>query len=442
MSLLDVNSVPRRSDKALKAVASATCDLTAATTRTSDDFSRKVYCVLGIPIDAIDMTAALRTVKAAARGSEPFLLSTANLNFLVTSRSDSEFRESLLDSDLCTADGMPIVWIARLLGLPIKNRVSGSDLFEELRTAERGARPLTVFWFGGAAGVAAVAAEKINGKSAGLRCVGSIDPGFGTVAEMSRDALLNPVNASGADFLVVSLGAKKGQLWLQQNRDRLRSPVRAHLGTVVNFQAGTLRRAPRYLQAWGLEWLWRIKEEPYLWRRYWSDGCVLLALLMKRILPLTIATKLRPAACEDLAISTEQSSDTFIIRLSGSATERHVDKAISCFRSAVASRNEITIDLSDTSTIDARFLGLLLLLRKQLKRQHGRLTFIGASRRIAKLFRYNELSFLLAADSGVQSTTSARAGSDIPAPYRVGGVARHAKTSRQPCIVLTSDQNQ
>jgi N-acetylglucosaminyldiphosphoundecaprenol N-acetyl-beta-D-mannosaminyltransferase len=444
MSLLDVNSVARRSHKALKAVASATCDLTAATTRTSDDFSRKVYCVLGIPIDAIDMTAALRTVKAAARGSEPFLLSTANLNFLVTSRSDSEFRESLLDSDLCTADGMPIVWIARLLGLPIENRVSGSDLFEELRTAERGARPLTVFWFGGAAGVAAVAAEKINGKSAGLRCVGSIDPGFGTVEEMSRDALLNPVNASGADFLVVSLGAKKGQLWLQQNRDRLRSPVRAHLGTVVNFQAGTLRRAPRYLQSWGLEWLWRIKEEPYLWRRYWSDGCVLLALVMKRILPLAIATYLRPAsraACEDLAISTEQSSDTFIIRLSGAATERHVDKAISCFRSAVASRNEITIDLSDTSTIDARFLGLLLILRKQLKRQHGRLTFIGASRRVAKLFRYNELSFLLAADSGVQSTTSSRARADIPASYCVGGVARNAK----PHISLyrpDGDQNQ
>jgi N-acetylglucosaminyldiphosphoundecaprenol N-acetyl-beta-D-mannosaminyltransferase len=201
---------------------------------------------------------------------------------------------------------------------------------------------------------------------------------------MSRDALLNPVNASGADFLVVSLGAKKGQLWLQQNRDRLRSPVRAHLGTVVNFQAGTLRRAPRYLQAWGLEWLWRIKEEPYLWRRYWSDGCVLMALLMTRILPLAISTYLRSAtraACEDLAISTEQSFETFIIRLSGSATERHVDKAISCFRSAVASRNEITIDLSTTSTIDARFLGLLLILRKQLKRQHGRLTF--SERRVA-----------------------------------------------------------
>jgi N-acetylglucosaminyldiphosphoundecaprenol N-acetyl-beta-D-mannosaminyltransferase len=228
------------------------------------------------------------------------------------------------------------------------------------------------------------------------------------------------VNTSGADFLAVSLGAKKGQLWLQQNRDRLRSPVRAHLGAVVNFQAETLRRAPRYLQAWGLEWLWRIKEEPHLWRRYWSDGRVLMALLARRILPLAIATYFRPAARDDLAISTRQSSEALVIQLSGPATERHVDKAISCFRSAVVSRNQITIDLSATSAIDARFLGLLLMLRKQLKRQHGRLKFTGASPRVAKMFRYNEVSFLLAADSGVPATTSARARPDIAVPSYAG----------------------
>jgi len=403
MSLLDVHSVSRRSHKAaLKVARSAkTCDLSGATAATADDFSRKVYCVLGIPIDAIDMTAALHAVEAAARGREPFLLSTANLNWVVTSRSDPEFRESLLDSEMCTADGMPIVWIARLLGLPIENRVSGADLFEKLGTAKRGARPLTVCLFGGATGIAAVAAEKINAKSSGLRCVGSIDPGFGTVEEMSQAALLTHVNASGADFLAVSLGARKGQLWLQQNRERLRSPVRAHLGAVVNFQAGTLRRAPRYLQSCGLEWLWRIKEEPHLWRRYWSDGSVLMSLLVKRVLPLAFATYLRPTSREDLAISTKQSYEALVIQLSGSATERHIDKAISCFRDASASRNQITVDLSATSAIDARFLGLLLILRKQLRRQHGQLTFIGASRRIAKMFRYNELSFLLAADNGV-----------------------------------------
>src|SRR3954463_8665151 len=120
MPLVGVHSVSPRSYKApLEAAASTkTRDPIAAVTRTSDDFGRKVYCVLGIPIDAIDMTAALHAIEAAARGREPFLLSTANLNWVVTSRSDPEFRESLLDSELCTADGMPIVWIARLLGLP------------------------------------------------------------------------------------------------------------------------------------------------------------------------------------------------------------------------------------------------------------------------------------------------------------------------------------
>ena len=82
----------------------------------SDDFSREVYGVLGIPVDVIDMPMALRKIAAAATGRSPFLLSTPNLNFLVTSQHDPEFRESLLISDLCPADGMPIVWLGPAVG--------------------------------------------------------------------------------------------------------------------------------------------------------------------------------------------------------------------------------------------------------------------------------------------------------------------------------------
>src|SRR5450432_2707293 len=101
-----------------------------------DDFTREVYGVLGIPIDVVDMSMALRKIEIAALGSAPFLISTANLNFLVNSRTDAEFRESLLRSDLCTADGMPIVWIARLLGVPIKKRIAGADIFEALKSVQ------------------------------------------------------------------------------------------------------------------------------------------------------------------------------------------------------------------------------------------------------------------------------------------------------------------
>src|ERR1700690_1454913 len=92
-----------------------------------DDLTREVYRVLGIPVDVIEMATVLRRIETAASSSAPFLISTAKLNFLVTSRSDAEFRESLLRSDLCTADGMPIVWIARLLGVPLRYRIAGAD---------------------------------------------------------------------------------------------------------------------------------------------------------------------------------------------------------------------------------------------------------------------------------------------------------------------------
>ena len=107
-----------------------------------------------------------------------------------------------------------------------------------------------------------------------LNCVGTMDPGFCEVSEMSQDHVMDTVNSSGADFLVLSLGAKKGQLWLQRNHHRITIPIRAHLGAAVNFQAGLIRRAPPIVRAWGFEWLWRIKEEHYLWKRYRDDGVV------------------------------------------------------------------------------------------------------------------------------------------------------------------------
>src|SRR5262249_15057360 len=153
------------------------------------------------------------------------------------------------------------------------------------KAPHRCSRQLRVFLFGGAAGIAAAAARTLNGVPSGLSCVGTIDPGYGTIDEMSRDEILASVNGSGADFLAVSLGAKKGQLWLRRNHNRLTIPVRAHLGATLNFQAGTVKRAPARLRAWGLEWLWRMKEEPHLWPRYLHDGCVLLGLIFTRVLP-------------------------------------------------------------------------------------------------------------------------------------------------------------
>ena len=104
----------------------------------SDDLTREVYGVLGIPIDAVGLDEVADRIGAALQGDEPYLISTPNLNFLVTAQTDAAFRESLLMSDLCPVDGVPIVWISRLIGIPIKGRVAGSDIFDRLKLGPQG----------------------------------------------------------------------------------------------------------------------------------------------------------------------------------------------------------------------------------------------------------------------------------------------------------------
>lgn len=363
------------------------------------DLTRSVYCVLGMPIDAVSLATVVHRIKIAAADRAAFLISTPNLNFLVTSLSDPEFRESLLDSDLCSPDGAPIVWIARLLGLPIKERVAGSDLLDRLQDSDTRTRRLTVFLFGGAKGVAAAAADTLNARPGGLDCIGAMDPGFREVGELSNDDVIHAVNSSGADFLSVSLGARKGQLWLYRNHNRLTIPIRAHLGAALNFQAGVIKRAPPAVRAWGFEWLWRIKEEPYLWRRYLNDGLVLLRLLSTRILPLAVMTRWHQFRQElrrhDLLIEKSRDDQSIMISLCGVASERHIPKAIACFQEALTRNQDITINLSNTRSIDARFFGLLLMLRKETRTRGAKLAFTGVSSAIQRIFRLNELEFLL-----------------------------------------------
>lgn len=237
---------------------------------------RRVW-LLGLPFDGVTLDEAVALVRDAAARRHRLFLTTPNVNFAVAARHDEAFRRSVLESDLSVADGTPIVWLARCLGLPIPERVAGSDLFERLRRPA--ATPIKVYFFGGAPGVAQRACDVLNQEAGGLVCVGHDTPGFGDVPSMSTPAHLARINTARPDFLVVSLGARKGQAWIQHNLAQLDVPVISHLGAVVNFVAGEVRRAPPRLQRLGLEWAWRVKEEPALLRRYAGDAVRLVPLM-------------------------------------------------------------------------------------------------------------------------------------------------------------------
>lgn len=364
-----------------------------------DDLSREVYGLFGIAVDAADRASTLNKIVAAADTGKAFLISTPNVNFIAESRRDPHFRETLLQSDHCCADGMPVVWISRLIGIPIKERVSGSDLFETLRAQQSAARPLKVFLFGGGEGIAEKVSNLINARPSGIRCVGWLNPGFGTIDEISAPEIIDEINTSGANMLAVFLSAKKAQLWLQRNHAHLRVPVRGQFGATINYQAGVVRRSPIILQRLGLEWLWRIKEEPYLWRRYWVDGRTLAWLVITQALPIGIDLGWRRYfqnnKNQGLSYWQREHHNLIVAGLAGFAIEKHTVKSIAFFRSLVVHRRDIALDVSKMRAIDSRFFGLLLMLRKELGKYGKVLTFTGVSKKSRRAFRLSGFEFLL-----------------------------------------------
>lgn len=323
------------------------------------DFTRAVHAILGLPFDAVDLQGACDVVRASALMRQPCFVTTPNLNFAMTSRLDDAFRKSVLVSDLSLADGVPIIWVARLLGVPLPQRASGASLFERLAAASEPA--LRVFFFGGPEGAARDANTRLGESRHGLRGVGALAPGFGSIESISDDATIDRINASAADFLVVALGAGKGQAWIMRNRGRLDVPVVSHLGAVVNFAAGRMVRAPRWVQWLQLEWLWRIKEEPSLWRRYWRDGVMFLRVGVTEVLPLALALRWRRQG-KPGTLSQSGPQNAPVLRLAGAWLA--ADAKALRERLEVLSQQGIApaIDLSEATFLDSSTLGTLMLL--------------------------------------------------------------------------------
>ena len=153
------------------------------------------------------------------------------------------------------------------------------------------------------------------------------------------------------------------------------------------------------MQKLGLEWLWRIKEEPALWRRYWHDGLLLLELILTQIVPLLVLNWWhRPRwgqKGQDLLIERAEDHKSVILSINGDAVARNIGTAVASFEKAAAGKEPLVINFTKTRLIDARFLGLLIMLRKLLKGQRRHLSFTGASPRIAKIIRLNGFGFLL-----------------------------------------------
>lgn len=361
-----------------------------------DDFDRDVWCLMGLAVDAADITWAMAEIDDAARTRRQLSFVTPNVNFLVRAMADDAARREILNADLSLADGAPLVAMAKLLGVPVPSRVAGSDLFDALRRRPGFGRRIKVFFFGGRDGAAEAAFKAISRERGGVEAVGWLNPGFGDVDSMSADAVIDEINAAGADFVVVALGAGKGQAWIDRNRDRLTAPVTAHLGAVVDFAAGGIARAPVWLRETGLEWVWRIKEEPALWRRYFRDGLGLIRLALTGLLPQLGLGRTGQGGRAGQADIEPAVTET-VIRLSGDLGHHNLAPVRNAFRAAVARGLSVRLDFTAAGRIDRAFLGQVLMLEKQLARRNAEIRIAGAGRDVGALLRANRMPYAQAA---------------------------------------------
>jgi N-acetylglucosaminyldiphosphoundecaprenol N-acetyl-beta-D-mannosaminyltransferase len=227
--------------------------------------------VLGVGISAVNMSGALAQVDAWIDSGERTYVCFCTVNTVMRCRRSEDLRRVVNRAGMVAPDGMPMVWLSRD-GHPDVSRVYGPDfmLAELARSAATGRRH---FLYGGAGGVAARLASRMRERFPGLRIVGTLEPPFAPIEDLSTPAAAAEINAAEPDVVWVGIGSPKQERWMAAMRPLLDAHVLMGVGAAFDFHSGTVRQAPSWMQRSGLEWLFRLAMEPRrLWRRYLVDN--------------------------------------------------------------------------------------------------------------------------------------------------------------------------
>lgn len=237
---------------------------------------------LNIEVDNLTMDEAVETIDKLIINRKPSYVVTPNVDHIVKLETDEEFKEVYKNADLILADGMPLIWISKINKTPIKEKVSGSDLFPEIcKLAAR--KEYRIFLLGAAEGVAEKAARNLERKYKGINIIGTYSPSYGfEKKEDEVNSIIKIINEAKPDILAVGLGAPKQEKFIYKYKDKLNVPVSLAIGASIDFEAGNIKRAPVWMQKSGFEWLYRLCKEPKrMFKRYIIDDMLIFKIHFK-----------------------------------------------------------------------------------------------------------------------------------------------------------------
>ena len=237
---------------------------------------------LNTEVDNLTMDEAINEIDKLVQKRVPSYVVTPNVDHIVKLEKDEEFKSVYKNADLILTDGMPLIWISKLKGNPIKEKVSGSDLFPKVCKLASN-KGYSIFLLGAAEGVADKAAENLKDKYQGLDVVGTYSPSYGFEKKSDEiEKIITIINECKPDILAVGLGAPKQEKFLYTYKDELNVPVSLAIGASIDFEAGNIKRAPRWMQNLGLEWFYRLCKEPRrMFKRYILDDFKVIKIMFK-----------------------------------------------------------------------------------------------------------------------------------------------------------------
>lgn len=238
--------------------------------------------LLNVQIDNISLFELLRDLE---RG----IVLTPNVDHLIQLQKDSAFLNLYGQADYRVCDSQILLYASYFLGTPLKQKISGSDLFPAFCDFHRSNPSIRIFLLGGADGVPELAADRINCRISRMIVVGAYSPPFGfETDELECLSIVERIKQSGATVLAIGVGAPKQEKWIYKYKDKL-STIKIFLaiGATINFEAGVIKRAPLWVSRSGLEWLYRLLSEPRrLWKRYLINDIPFVWLVLKQKLGL------------------------------------------------------------------------------------------------------------------------------------------------------------
>ncbi|NJN18384.1 MAG: WecB/TagA/CpsF family glycosyltransferase [Oscillochloris sp.] len=352
---------------------------------------RRLLIILGVPVDALTFESALERidefVALGRKTGKSHQIATINADFVVNALHDPDLRHILRTADMTTADGAPVVWAARLLGVPLHDRVAGADLVPALaeRAAQRG---YSLYLLGGRPGVAERAAAILQQRNPGLQIAGIAAPPVSSVVEMDP-AVLEDIRRAKPDMLLVAFGNPKQEKWINMYRADLGVPVCIGVGGTLDMIAGVTRRAPEWAQRNGMEWLFRLVQEPRrLWRRYVRDGLYFSWFFLRQWWQLS---RSQPQVEAAPAVAETAVQQQRVLEVSGRLEAANLAEFQARAEASLQVSPLLMIDLSAATFLDSAALGALVDLTRRAREAGGDLWLCGVPTRIAQVIELLQL---------------------------------------------------